>query len=257
MQKPGIQRPVRFVVAMSCTLLLLIIPACRQNQPHGDESVDPPVSLETQFARGRSGAGSGRVQSDQPVTDSEFALLTAGSDQERSDPGDEAWLTELVLDAGSLGDESCLAISKFPKLRHLRLRHCDISDEGLEDLASCESLQILNLPHSEITASGLDALQSLPDLRMLRLGGGRLTEATATALEKLGSLRQLHLIGVPIDDEGLRKLASLPKLQSLYLDDSAVTEAGWDWLFETHPSLHVHVNAEHLDRDPNHAAHHD
>jgi hypothetical protein len=42
----------------------------------------------------------------------------------------------------------------------------------------------------------------------------------------------------------------MPNLQSLYLDDSLVTETGWEWLFEEVPNLHVHVNQQHHDRDP-------
>ena len=51
-------------------------------------------------------------------------------------------------------------------------------------------------------------------------------------IAELSSLRSLHLIGIPITDEGLKILARMPRLQSLYLDDSMVTEDGWEWLFE-------------------------
>ena len=72
----------------------------------------------------------------------------------------------------------------------------------------------------------------------------------ANALTQIRSLRGIHLIGVPITDEGLKKIAAMPYLESLYLDDSAVTEAGWAWLFREHPHLHVHIDQYHHDRDP-------
>jgi hypothetical protein len=82
--------------------------------------------------------------------------------------------------------------------------------------------------------------------------GNEVTREIAT----LPSLRVIHLIGVPVTDEGLKTLAEMPYLESLYLDDCAVTEAGWDWLFREHPHLHVHVNQAHHDRDPKRHEHH-
>jgi hypothetical protein len=54
----------------------------------------------------------------------------------------------------------------------------------------------------------------------------------------------------------LKTLAAMKQLESLYLDDCAVTEAGWNWLFREHPDLHIHVDQNHLDRDPSAHKHH-
>jgi hypothetical protein len=64
-------------------------------------------------------------------------------------------------------------------------------------------------------------------------------------------LRAVHLIEIPITDEGLQQIADLPHLESLYLDGAAVTATGWNWLFTNHPDLHIHLDQQHHDIDPN------
>ena len=155
-----------------------------------------------------------------------------------------------LVDRGSLTDQSMETIAALPKLRQLRLRLSPITDDGLAKLVECETLQFLNLPHAECGIAGIEKLRDLPNLRQLRLGSKKLTGDVANPISKISKLRTLHLIGIPITDEGLKKLAAMPLLESLYLDDSAVTEAGWDWLFKHEAHLHVHINQKHHDRDP-------
>ncbi len=163
----------------------------------------------------------------------------------------------LIIDKGILTDQSISVLTALPKLQHLRLRDSPITDEGLKTLAQCESLWYINLPHANCTSEGVAALAALPRLRQLRLGSPRLGNDVTRAIKTLESLRGLHLIGVAVTDEGLQTIASMPNLESLYLDDSAVTEAGWDWLFNNHSHLHVHVDQQHHDRDPKRHVHHD
>ena len=166
------------------------------------------------------------------------------------------WLETLILDQGVVTDESMQAIAALPNLEHLRLRLSPISDEGLNSLTRCDKLWLLNLPHADCTVEGVAALANLPRLRQLRLGCPNLGNDVSRAIASITTLRIVHLIGVPVTDEGLKTLAAMPHLESLYLDDSAVTAAGWEWLFREHPHLHVHVNQRHLDRDPKAHAHH-
>lgn len=163
----------------------------------------------------------------------------------------------LILDRGDVTDAAMPVIGSLPNLQHLRLRLSPISDRGLEALAECDSLWRLNLPHSRVTAKGLRSLQSLPRLRQLRLGTTRAGNEVCRTIAKIESLREIHLIGINVTDEGMKLLAEMPNLESLYLDDSVVTDAGWRWLFATHPELHVHVNQEHHDRDPKAHRHHE
>jgi hypothetical protein len=236
----------------SVAALFFVLPPKSDSAGDGGEDVQSDavataadVPLATQIEQGRSGQRRRVELSRTQVRDAETAALS----------DDDEWLAELILDAGVITDDGIKNISRLPALRHLRLRNSPVTDVGLERLADCKSLRILNLPQSEATAAGIATLAALPKLRNLRVGGERLEGATAESVAKLTNLRSLHLIGVPIDDEGLRLVAALPKLQSLYLDDCAVTSAGWDWLFETHPRLHVHVDQKHLDRDPHSHSH--
>ncbi|QEG00066.1 Leucine Rich repeats (2 copies) [Stieleria maiorica] len=225
-------------------LLLLSASGCRRPSPEQtstasvDESATSEIGFAEQLSGGRSGQADRIKLSQTSVDDSDLSAV---------EPSDE-WLEVIQLDAGAVTDAGAEAIARLPSVVHLRLRLSPLTDRGLKAIAGCQSIQILNLPHCDATAAGVGELAALSQLRNLRLGGTRLGAETAGAVATIESLRNVHLIGVPIDDLGLRQIASLPKLQSLYLDDSAVTQSGWDWLFETHPNLHVHVNQKHPDR---------
>jgi hypothetical protein len=166
------------------------------------------------------------------------------------------WLETLIVDRGIVTDESMETIAKLPNLQHLRLRLSPIGDEGLKRLSTMQSLWYLNLPHAKCTAEGIGALSAIPRLRQLRLGSTELGNDVTREIATITSLRGVHLIGIAVTDEGLKTLAAMPHLESLYLDDSAVTEAGWDWLFREHPYLHVHIDQDHHDRDPKAHKHH-
>lgn len=164
--------------------------------------------------------------------------------------GDLQTLETVIMDKGVVTDASMAAIASLPHLQHLRLRLSPVNDEGLKQLSKCQSLWYVNLPHAACTAKGVAALAAIPKLRQLRLGSSRLGNEVTREIASIKSLRGVHLIGIAVTDEGLKMLAAMPHLESLYLDDSSVTEAGWDWLFREHPHLHVHVNQDHHDRDP-------
>lgn len=210
------------------------------------EEVDPPgVRFEKLYqANLESGHPTLHVQGF-PIDDSMVSRI-----------GELKALETLIIDEGIVTDETIDLIATLPKLRQLRLRLSPISDAGLQELSKCEALWFLNLPHAECTSKGVASLKSLKKLRQIRLGSKNLDNQVANALTQIGSLRGIHLIGVPITDEGLKKIAAMPYLESLYLDDSAVTEAGWAWLFREHPHLHVHIDQYHHDRDPKAHDHH-
>jgi hypothetical protein len=193
-----------------------------------------------------------RERQDETLHVTEFAVDDA---MVRSMAGLDS-LETVIFDQGAVTDQAIETIASLPKLRHLRLRLSPIGDEGLSRIASIESLWYLNLPHAECTSQGIAELAALPRLRQLRLGSGKLGNEVAREIAKITSLRGIHLIGIPVTDEGLKSLAAMKHLESLYLDDCAVTEAGWEWLFQEHPYLHVHINQSHHDRDPKAHPHH-
>ncbi|TWU38950.1 hypothetical protein Q31b_40280 [Novipirellula aureliae] len=166
-------------------------------------------------------------------------------------------LETIILDQGEVTDPSLVVLESMPKLKHLRLRLSPISDEGFKTLGKCRSLWFINLPHATCTAKGVAELSTIPELRQLRLGSPNLGNEVTRQIATLKTLRGVHLVDVPVTDEGLKTLATLPYLESLYLDNSAVTEVGWRWLYANHPELHVHVNQKHNDYDPKYHKHHD
>ena len=166
-------------------------------------------------------------------------------------------LQTVILDRGVITDRGAEVLAELPKLRYLRLRHSPITDRGLRRLAQNDSLWYLNLPQSQCTAEGVAALAEIPKLRQLRIGSDRLGNEVSRAVASIDTLRGIHLIGVPVTDEGVKTIARLPHLESLYLDDSAVTDAGWQWVLENAPQLHVHIDQQHHDRDPQAHPHHE
>ena len=211
------------------------------------EPVDPPgVRFEKLYQAALEGADTTFHAAGFPVDDSMVSRI-----------GELKTLDTLIIDEGIVTDDTIDLVAQLPKLRHLRLRLSPIGDAGLRQLTNCKELWFLNLPHSSCTAAGVASLKSLKKLRQLRLGSKELDNQVTNSLTQILSLRGIHLIGVPITDEGLKKIAAMPYLESLYLDDSAVTEAGWAWLFREHPHLHVHIDQYHHDRDPKAHDHHD
>lgn len=160
----------------------------------------------------------------------------------------------VILDQGMISDDGMKILATLPDLMHLRVRISIISDRGLGHLLGCENLRILNLPNSQLTDEGIMSLRQLPRLRQLRIGGDSVTELSYS-IATLDKINALHLINVPVTDEGLKAIAAMPRLESLYLDSAQVTEAGWQWLFDHHPELHVHVDQRHHDRDPQYHEH--
>lgn len=167
-------------------------------------------------------------------------------------------ILQLHIDAGRITDEGIPSIVSLPNLIELRLRKSPIGDAGLAALAdspNMQNLQILNLPQAACTASGILELKKLKRLRNLRLGSLNARPEIVHAIVQLESLRAIHLIDIPITDAGLKILANMPRLDSLYIDGAAVTEGGWEWVFQNHPEIHIHINQEHHDHDPHRHEH--
>jgi hypothetical protein len=162
-------------------------------------------------------------------------------------------LSDLLLDHpdGEFHPTGLAALAGLPSLHHLRIRGSGIDDECLREIAHIKSLRILNVPRAQFTDEGLALLAELPELEMLRFGSPRVTDEGIKSLTGFPAVRQLHLIDVPITDAGLAELAKSNRFQSLYIDGGQITDDGWDDLFRRRPKLHVHVNQEHHDRDPN------
>jgi hypothetical protein len=223
------------------------LPLARSPSP-SPKSAEPPhqpaiveATLDEQIAAVGRGAGATIQIGTAPVSRQELLRLSR-----------LATLQVLLLDHrdNAIGDDDCRVLAGLKGLIHLRIRGGTIGDAGLAELARLPQLKILNLPHSQATNDGLSALAAMPRLSQLRLGSPQLSDAGMKELARFPALRQLHLIDAPITDAGLETISRLPRLQSLYLDGSRVTDSGLTELFRTRPHLHVHINQQHHDRDP-------
>jgi len=224
--------------------MLPIFRPTSSDRPTKDGAGDPveaEAPLDEQIAAVQRGA-SGTIQIEgRPIGRQELERLARL---------ERLQVLKLDHEDNAIGDEDCKLLAGLRNLAHLRIRGGSIGDDGLVHLATLPQLKILNLPRSRVTDHGLATLSHLPRLSQLRLGSGQITDAGLKELHRFAALTQLHLIGAPLSDAGLDEIARLKRLESLYLDDSRVTDQGLERLFRARPDLHVHVNQQHHDRDP-------
>ena len=159
-------------------------------------------------------------------------------------------ITHIHIDDGDLSEQGLAPLATLENLVQIRIR-LRLTDEAIPIITKIKSLRYLNIPKADFTDEGIKILCSHPNIELLRIGGERLSNSSLYSLATMQSLSFLHLIGVAINDEGLPALYDMPHLQSLYLDDTDVTDAGLVKLLEILPSLHLHINQTHIDRDPN------
>ncbi|MEM8732915.1 MAG: hypothetical protein AAGG44_01745 [Planctomycetota bacterium] len=166
-------------------------------------------------------------------------------------------LLDLLLDGGGAASADVEQISSLNGLFHLRIRQFAFTDADALKLVGtvapaplAASLEILNLPQARLTGQGISELSKLPKLRQLRLGGSLIDDDAARGFSRLPNLESLHLIGPRISGDGLRSLIDCNKLSSLYIDDCPLPDDAWEALFAAKPSLHVHIDQAHHDRDP-------
>jgi hypothetical protein len=224
-------------------LLLTLVCGCEH------EAVVAPageVSLGEQIAAVRAGRETWIVIEETPLSDDDLARLDGLNN-----------LTTLCIDhpESRITAVGIAKLQTLPKLEHLRIRSPGIGDEALANIVKLKRLKILNLPRAEFTNDGLARLREMPDLDFLRFSSPHVTDVGIESLLTFPSLQRLHLIDVPITDASLAKLAEIEGLQSLYIDGGNISDAAWDDLFRRRPKLHVHINQQHHDRDPNKHAH--
>lgn len=216
------------------------VAAQEQAQP---PAAEPDANWQLQFAAILAGKEDTLLLEDRPITSEQLDQLAQLKDS----------LEQLLIDAGGVDADSLPSILVLKRLTHLRLRECPLGDSSFEQLAASglDQLRILNVPQSQVTARGIASLATLPKLVQLRLGGGQIDDAAVAEIARLPELRSLHLIGPSLSDAALGELALAPKLSSFYLDDCQLSDQAWEQLFEAKPTLHVHVDQQHHDRDPN------
>lgn len=221
-------------------VVAMAVSGCGQSRArHGVTGAVEHQPIAVQIAAVRAGTAS-RVAADRPLTGAEWESLRG-----------LGGLRELVVERGVADDGRAEILATLPDLERLVLRDSPLCDAGFGRLAACTRLIDLNVPQAACTSAGIRALAGLEQLRSLRIGSGNLAGVEAcAAVAALPHLATLHLIDVPIGDEGLMVLASCAGLRTLYLDGAGVSDGAWTEYFQSRPSVHVHVDQAHHDRDP-------
>ncbi len=193
----------------------------------------------------------------EPVWNAETGTLAlpVANDQLLSDSLPSSGLKTLLIDGGRLSTHAIQWLARYPELEHLRLRGIPIGDEEVRVLTRLRQLRILNVPHAVFSDKGLQALSELPRLEMLRFGSPHVTDCGLEALSRSRCLRFLHIIDCPVSTKGVVSLTRCTHLESLYIDGVELDDEAVDILFAHLPGLHLHLNQQHHDRDPNRAVH--
>ncbi|MEI6256888.1 MAG: hypothetical protein WCQ77_09630 [Planctomycetota bacterium] len=224
--------------AVLCVLAGVPIVGCWKSTPA--VSLDARgESIAAQVAAVRAG-GSTRIAAAVPLTAADWESLRGLSG-----------LRELVLEQGRADDAAVKIIASLSGLERLVLRDSPLTDVGFGRLVECRLLRDLNVPQAACTAAGVRHLAAVEGLQSLRLGAPLLAgPEVCEAVVGLPHLRSLHLIDVPIGDDGLAALQRLPGLWNLYLDGAEVSDQAWVEYFRACPTVHVHIDQSHYDRDP-------
>lgn len=164
------------------------------------------------------------------------------------------------LEVGGMIDAGMEYVAELDHVTRLSLEGSgQLTDDGLEHLASMPQLQFLNIggPRSPITDRGLAVLRHLPALRMFQFCWGQgITDAGAANLECCDLLENVNLMGTPTGDGAVRALAGKQNLRR-FMTGKLVTNDGLP-LFQHFPSFKTWQGGEikyglmSFDADPTH-----
>jgi len=183
--------------------------------------------------------GSGQTFSQPPTDEADPRLATlpellAGSP------------TELNFTGWPVGDEVFREVArKCPNLVDLQISGTQITDAGVQHLASLKKLEVLIVSSTEITDEAFGIIgRSFPALEYLVAGNHtRVTNEGIRRLEPLAALRGLTLYDLPLNDDCCESIARHRRLRDLNLANTLVTDAGVARLVNELPELRqLHLN---------------
>jgi hypothetical protein len=165
-------------------------------------------------------------------------------------------------------DSGLQQLSQYPELRTapLRLSHLDqvtdrglqyvasfggvacldlddsfVSDSGLIHLKSLTHLETLSLSNTRVTDAGLIHLKSLTQMDMLSLSNTRVTGVGLTHFADLPMLKILDLCGCALKPSAFRAIAQLRNLREIYLDNTPTSDAGLVMLEVLENLTQIHI----------------
>ncbi len=125
-----------------------------------------------------------------------------------------------------------------------QLRGQDLTDEGLELVASLDEVVILNLRDTKITSAGLQHIRNFTNLRRLHIERTAVDDSGIQFLVSLSQLEYLNLYGTNITNESLKSLAGLKNLRQLFVWQTGVTPKGVEELKKSLPNLKVSMGVD-------------
>ena len=114
----------------------------------------------------------------------------------------------VVTDPLQVGDAEVEKLRPLKKhLAKLDLRHTDVTDRAMAEIATFSKLIELNLRGTKVGNSGLSNVLRLPELQSLNLCETEVSEKGLGGVNKSKSLRKVFLWGSRVSPEGQRRVA--------------------------------------------------
>jgi hypothetical protein len=139
-------------------------------------------------------------------------------------------LRKLDLSRCNVTDAGIEHLATISSLRYLNLSTTAISDKALASIGAMTALEDLFLNDTLVSDHGLEQLRRLSKLRRLGLSGTQITDASLKLVTHWKELDALDLTKTAITNGGLIELQAVPYLQSLALRDTQVSDAGLERL---------------------------
>ena len=169
------------------------------------------------------------------LVDADLGSRAARSQRRARHRGVESLLRGADHRRGRVGGEELEAPEESEPARHEN-NGFDARDSG----AVCRTLESLDIGWAQITDTGLDHLASLTNLRHLTMGGNKLTDTSLQFLRQMTQLEYLDIGGAQrtdsglwsllLSDTGMQAIASVTELRELRMAGTAVTGRGLELL---------------------------
>jgi hypothetical protein len=155
---------------------------------------------------------------------------------------------------GHSHDPDLVTLSQLFHLESLKLKECDVSEEGLSALSGLRELKDLDLSRlnhlrygggpTGLKDSGLIPVQGLTQLQILSLSGNRITDKGLDLIAHLPNLETLDIDATDVSDAGLVTLQTMKNLKAVRLGGTGVTPEGVKRLQEAIPGIDIDMQID-------------
>lgn len=140
-------------------------------------------------------------------------------------------ISGLTLTGTSVTDEGMAFLSKMPRLWSLNISDMAITDSGISSVGSNTIDQII-FENCSITGTGFSTW-NIPSKSQVNANGSRLNDTGFFVVcEAFAHLWEVSAARTDLADRGLRSLAGKKPINEFSVENSRITLAGIEWLFE-------------------------